>query len=436
MPLVDPDMLAQKIRQTHWPDLPVDHVIDAANRPAHARDYPLFIPSASGSQVSGKFGDDKFTASVSDLFNGKGQALPVVPVYSDRIAAGRVMLPYSGQMFDTHGGVGFGAHPDRYGRYAWSVGHNTKSGYGKPSGPGLAWQRNVPKLADGRGGVLGAVWLGSNDSHLGNVTLMHAMQHELAWMRQNDPNHYALVQEGFARFPHLYPGSSKIKKIFGASGLKWQDLDQFLRHSTGESVPMGDRYEAMKEFMDKQIYNPHLPMPKGRKTVDVAGSAFSNFIKKVNDSIVDYRHIPKGHVVGLVKFSGEPLVHDMDAHPAYKHVMPGTYLGELQRTVPLADLIPQIRIGPIKSGAYVTDLFMRDNPYHAEVPASVESLMRPDVLSKSLRLGNEHVSEMNPEAVNLLLMKHMMQPVLQKMAFQRLLDAVRDDSGRDQFGLT
>jgi hypothetical protein len=429
-----PDEIAQQVRQavkrTHEIDTPVPHISDPSNFPLHMSQG---ISSGEHHTVGfdnnpavGKYGSNRFIAHESDLLGPTGKRLPVVPVYSDSMSTGRIILPFSGRMFETHGGGGFGSHSRRYGDMGWAMLHSPASGYQTAAKGVHDWENAVLPLAREHGGVIGAIWKGTSDSHLGNVAVMHAMIHELQWLHENDPKRYASIQRGFAKMPGWYNAKAIIEHLGSNGNNRWPNMESFLRHYSGEHTSCGQRYEIMTQLAGKQIK----PADFGNKRNirDDDGFHFTDFVQRIKDSLTDYKHIPKGHVFGLVKFDGRPSRFEADAHPAYKWIFPGSYLGELQHTVPLADLIPQIRLGPISNGKYIMDTFVMHNPYHPELVTDPHSLTRGGV-SKAINIGKQAMHEMEPGLVNAWLATKILKPHLQLRAYNVLRNAVEKNNG-------
>lgn len=420
----------QAVRRTHEIDTPVPHISVPGNHPLHmtqgisgGEDHTVGF---NGSPATGKYGSNRFIAHESDLFGPTGNRLPVVPVYSDSMATGRIILPFSGRTFDTHGGGGFGSASARYGDMGWAMLHSPATGYQSPAKGVSDWERAVLPLAREHGGVIGAVWKGTGDSHLGNVAVMHAMQHELQWLHENDPKRYARIQRGFAKMPGWYSSKAIVEHLGANGNNRWPNLESFLTHYSGERTSCGQRYEIMGQLAGKQIK----PADSGskRNVRDDDGYEFSNFVQRIKDGLTDYSHIPKGHVFGLVKFDGRPSRFEAHAHPAYKWIFPGTYLGELQHTVPLANLIPRIRVGPISNGKYIMDTFVMHNPYHSELITDPHSLAQGGVM-KAINIGKHAMHEMEPGLVNAWLALKILKPQLQLRAYNALRNAVEKTNG-------
>ena len=419
MPEYSPEDIATNVRRTHAIDYPVPHIEIAENAPLHVRQ---FGDDAYQNRKIDRQSGVPFISEPDDLYTRSGSPLPIVPVYSDRLASGTVPLPFSKQPFMLHGGPGFGANPDRYGGVTWAMGHNPRVGYDTPAQMVTSWSKSVIPLAKQHGGVTGAVWLGSQDAHKGNVALMHAAMHEMEWLRVHDPEHYGRITAGFHKYPRMY-SSVQSRTHLGEGSNKFPTVEDFLKTYTQRDRSMKDRYEIMSDITGKSSV--------GRgKEADADRDAFIDFFKQISDSITDYKHVPKGHVVSIVRFDGTPAKFDLHTHPAYKWLMPGTYQGELHRTVPLADLIPQIRIGPIKSGKLINDLFVQHNPYHEEVKTDIESLMRSMGLKKALSPTRQSVGipEYEPDAINYFMAKQILKPGLQRRAVQLLAQAMQPSS--------
>ena len=194
-----------------------------------------------------------------------------------------------------------------------------------------------------------------------------------------------------------------------------------------------NRYEIMNEFLGKNPADPSKPQ-RGAKVAHEGLFALNNLFKRVNESVIDYPHVPKGHVVGLVHFHPQETFYDPASHPAYKHVMGGTYLGELRRTLPLANLIPRIRVAPVtdvprENGkhTFYSDAYIRDNPYHNTVVTRPESLAENDTLDKAVRIHSKPLDETDPDKINAELSDLIHNDAFQRRILRGLLASVAKD---------
>lgn len=189
---------------------------------------------------------------------------------------------------------------------------------------------------------------------------------------------------------------------------------------------MQARGNIMAELLKKEIKDPATLTRKAR-TADADGFAFISFLRRVNDSLLDHHHVPQGHVLSLVRFHGDGMYHDQHTHPAYKFILPGSYVGELQHTVPLADLFPSMRMPPPEGKPPITGIFIQHNPYHERLVADPNVFLNERTLRKAIRVGRDGVSEFDPDAVNWYLYKRAMKPEVQRRAVHALMRAVQED---------
>lgn len=404
---------------------PVPHISDPDNAPLHMSEGQAWDHShtndANGQPAVGKNGPNRYVAHESDLFDHRGDPLPIVPVYSDALGAGTVILPYSQKPYRIHGGSGFGSMPERYGKYAWAMLHKPGDTYTAPQRAIANHWETMQRLGAGHGGVLGLVWRGTNNSLLGNVTLQRAMQHELDHLRHHDPELYESINNGFLKFPRQYPNKKVAGHFLAGDRLVYSGLDDFIRRNDASSVSCGKRFERMSELIKKSP-QPSTAKPRKNYWQDDDGYNMVQFIKRVTAALTDTRNVPKGHGHALVRFSTDEPRLDLDQHPAYKFMYPGTYLGELQHTVPLWRAIPQIARGPLPNGKYIVNGYIRDNPY-SEVTRIFQPAVREQI-GKSISDDVIHYGGLDGPGIDWAILRHAIHPKAQHKLFKMVFASV------------
>lgn len=272
---------------------------------------------AEGRQVAYKTGG-KFTAHRSELLGPDGHLLPVLPLYADTLKAGKIILPYSGAEWQADGGPGYGAVPSRYGEKAWASLHYPRAdGDTRTMGsPARKLSKIIAETAAKHGGAIGLVYNGGRGAARGNRAIWQMIHHELA--------HRAANGDGGA-----IDRAIEAEPAFKRAGVeKLSDLPRVL----GLDTPTATRGEMIENILKRG--------PKSNKD---AGNPLSEVVHSVLDSALDYQHVPSFHGIAVVRFHPHVggLTHDTNDNSVYHHQARGVYLGELQHSIPLSELLPE-----------------------------------------------------------------------------------------------
>lgn len=269
-----------------------------------------------GRQVPYKVGS-KFVAHRSELLGPDGNLLPVLPLYADTLKAGKIILPFSGSEYEAHGGPGYGAIMDRYGDKAWaSLHYPRQDGSTATMGsPARRLSKIIHETTQKHGGAIGLVYNGGRGAARGNRSIWLMIHHELQHMAANGMGD--AINKAIAAEPSF--------KAAGVESLA--DLPRVLGYDTPTAV----RGEMIGNLLKRG--------PNAKKD---KGSPLSQAVHWVLDAALDYQHVPDYHGVAVVRFHpGGGLSHDTTDNPVYHHQAHGVYLGELQHSIPLSELLPE-----------------------------------------------------------------------------------------------
>jgi hypothetical protein len=306
--------------------------------PQHVKDHPLQeragILDRYGVPVRGKKGSYKHQASIEDIYDDEGNPLPIHPLFADRMKVGKIAEDLHG-----FGGPGFPSHPDWYGIHGWANLFARGNG-GVANGLTKLLHESYPKH-----GFLGLVTLGDHKISSGNRAFIdHLKSHVLPQLDTSE-------KEG--AFMDMIRTHKWGIPNFDISSVK--DPADFFKKIGDPSVSTTARAIRMESLVGKvkvprvladldmpstyQSFNDYAKVPTGH------GTTLVRFLPQAKDfDGTLYKNKPReaGRSLDTILSRGGTAQDHANEHPGspvYSAHIGGTYLGELQHSLPLHNIV-------------------------------------------------------------------------------------------------